>query len=69
MKNWLVRTGLAGSVVFAVCCFTPLLVWILAAAGLSAWVTGLDWVLLPLLAISFAILLIGLSRNRREAAQ
>ena len=38
----------------AVCCFTPLLVVILGAIGLSAFIPYLDFVLLP----AFAILLI-----------
>jgi len=68
-KNNLIRIGLPASIVFAVCCFTPALVWILAAAGLSSWAAGLDWVLLPLLAASLTMLLIGLYRQRRAAAK
>ena len=46
----LLRTGVVGSAVVAVCCFTPLLVVILAGIGLSAAIGWLDWVLLPMLA-------------------
>jgi len=46
----LLRTGLVGSAVVGVCCFTPLLVVILAGAGLSAAIGWLDWILLPALA-------------------
>jgi mercuric ion transport protein len=34
----LLKTGIAGSVVTALCCATPILVILLGAVGLSAWV-------------------------------
>ena len=49
-RAWL-RTGLWGAGITAICCFTPLLVWILAGVGLSAAIVWLDWVLFPLLAL------------------
>lgn len=51
----LLCAGGAGSVIAAVCCFTPLLVIALPAIGLAAWLAWLDYVLLPLLAIALAI--------------
>lgn len=42
--------GVIGTVITAVCCFTPLLVVGMAAVGLSALTGYLDWVLLPALA-------------------
>jgi mercuric ion transport protein len=45
----LLRTGIIGSVVAALCCFTPILVVALGAIGLSAWLGWLDYVLLPAL--------------------
>ena len=43
------RFGVIGVVIAALCCFTPILVIILAAVGLS-WAVGyLDYVLLPAL--------------------
>jgi len=51
MKRPLLMTGLLGSALAALCCFTPLLVVLLGALGLSAWVGGLDAVLLPALAL------------------
>jgi mercuric ion transport protein len=50
MNKKLFTTGLIGTTVTALCCFTPLLVVTLGALGLSAWVAGLDYVLFPLLA-------------------
>lgn len=51
----LLRGGLAGSVIAALCCFTPLLVAVLAGAGLSALVGWLDYALFPLLFASLGV--------------
>tara|TARA_R110002072_G_scaffold58955_9_gene149898 strand:+ start:346 stop:552 length:207 start_codon:yes stop_codon:yes gene_type:complete len=51
----LLRLGLVGTVVAAICCFTPALVVLLGAVGLSAWLGWLDIVLLPVLAIFLVI--------------
>ncbi len=48
-KN-LLRTGIVGSVLVALCCVTPVLVIALGALGLAAIVGWLDFVLFPLLA-------------------
>ena len=54
-NNQLLGTGIVGTVVAAICCFTPLLVVLLAAVGLSSWLGWLDYVLFPSLAIFVAI--------------
>ncbi len=64
----LLRTGVVGSVIAAICCFTPALVIILGAIGLSAWLAWLDYVLLPALAICLAILAYALVRRARKPA-
>ena len=51
----LLRLGILGSLITALCCFTPVLVLSLSAIGLSALVGGLDYVLLPLLLFFVAI--------------
>lgn len=51
----LLKVGLIGTVVVGLCCFTPLLVLLLGAVGLSVLVVPLDYVLLPALAIFAAI--------------
>ena len=43
----LLKTGSIGTVVAGICCFTPALVVLLGALGLSAWLAWLDYVLLP----------------------
>ncbi|MCC4118144.1 mercury resistance system transport protein MerF [Aromatoleum toluclasticum] len=60
----LLRTGITGSVVAAVCCATPLLVLLLGAVGLSAWVGWLDYVLIPAL-LGFGILTLYAWRRQR----
>lgn len=53
-KN-LLKLGIAGSIVTAICCFTPALVILLGVFGLSAWLGWLDSVLIPLLVVFLAI--------------
>ena len=51
----LLRRGLIGSVIAAICCFTPFLVVIVAGVGLSAVVGWLDYALFPLLFASLGV--------------
>lgn len=60
----LVKIGGIGSVVTALCCFTPVLVWLAAGLGVSAVLGYLDLVLLPLLGVFLLVLLVGLFRGR-----
>jgi len=61
----LLRTGIAGTVITAVCCVTPVLVVALGALGLSAWLGWLDLVLFPLLAVFVGLAALGVYRLRR----
>jgi len=61
----LLGIGLGGSALAAVCCFTPALVLLLGAIGLSAWLAWLDYVLLPALVLFLAITGHALLRRRR----
>ena len=63
----LVRAGVVGAVIAAVCCFTPILVIGLGAVGLSAWLGWLDYVLLPALFLSLGLIAYGLWRQRRSS--
>jgi len=49
MKSTLLKTGIIGSAIAALCCFTPVLVILFGAVGLAAWVGHLDAVLMPAL--------------------
>ncbi|MGI9422846.1 MAG: mercury resistance system transport protein MerF [Hyphomicrobiaceae bacterium] len=62
----LLSIGIVGTVVAAICCFTPLLVVLFGAVGLSAWVAGLDMILLPVLAIFIAITVFALWKRQRS---
>jgi mercuric ion transport protein len=64
----LLRLGLAGSLVAALCCFTPILVWALGALGLGALIAGLDAVLWPALVVFVGLTLYALIRKQRRTA-
>jgi len=61
----LLRVGVVGAVVAALCCFTPALVVLLGAVGLSAWVGWLDYVLFPALLIFVGITAYALFKRER----
>ncbi len=65
----LLGVGLVGALVTALCCFTPVLVVLLTAVGLSAVIGWLDTVLLPALAIFVALAVCALIRQRRANSQ
>lgn len=58
--------GIAGTVITALCCFTPLLVVGMAAVGLSALTGYLDWVLLPALGFFLALTAYALWAHRKS---
>lgn len=58
-----------GTVLVALCCFTPILVIVLTATGLAAFTPYLDWVLLPALAVLVIVTWISYTRYMREAGQ
>lgn len=63
----LLKTGVIGTVILALCCFTPILVVLLGVVGLSAVLGYLDYVLLPALGVFVAILLYALWRRQRNS--
>lgn len=64
----LLTTGIVGTVVAALCCFTPVLVVLLTGVGLAAAIGYLDLVLLPALAIFVGITLYALWRRKRNTS-
>lgn len=62
--NRLLKKGIVGATVMALCCFTPILVILLSAVGLSAIIGYLDFVLLPALGIFILITLYALLKRR-----
>ena len=57
--------GAVGSVIAALCCFTPALVILFGVLGLSAYVGVLDLMLLPVLAGFLALTFAAAIRVRR----
>ena len=61
--------GIGGTVVAALCCFTPILVALLGAVGLSAALGWLDYVLFPALAFFIGLTIYAVHRRRKRQAQ
>ena len=61
----LLRTGIIGTVVVLICCFTPVLVVLLGVVGLSAAVGWLDYVLFPALAVFVVITIYAMMKVRK----
>ena len=61
IMNNMSKVGLVGTLVTAVCCFTPALVVVLSLVGLSALTGYLDMVLLPLLVLFVVLWIYGVS--------
>ena len=61
----LLKAGITGSIVTAICCFTPFLVFVFGLAGLSSVVADLDVVLFPLLAIFLGITIFALWKRSK----
>lgn len=60
---------IAGTVLAALCCATPILVITLGAIGLSAFTPYLDYVLMPALIILIIIAWISYTRYKKSCAQ
>lgn len=67
MRPRLFAAGTTGAVVTAICCFTPALVVLLGAVGLSAWLGWLDYVLLPLLGVFVLVAGYAVVAKRKDA--
>lgn len=67
----LLGIGIGGTVIAAICCFTPALVILLGALGLSALLAFADFVLLPALvmfaALTVVVALRLISRRPQDA--
>lgn len=62
----LFRSCTCSACVAAVCCFTPLLVVLLPALGLGAWLAWADYVLWSLLVVSLGAMAFAGWRIRRQ---
>ena len=68
MRPRLLAFATTGSVVTAICCFTPVLVVLLGAVGLSTWLGWLDGVLLPLLGVFIVVTVYAAIAPKRSAS-
>ena len=60
----LLTTGIIGTVIVALCCFTPVLVVLFGFVGLSASLGWLDYVLFPALAFFIGLTIYAVWRLR-----
>lgn len=65
----LLGIGIIGTIVAALCCFTPVLVILLGTVGLSAATGYLDYVLFPALGFFVLLTLFAVWRRRRRERQ
>ncbi|HAS24741.1 MAG TPA: mercury resistance system transport protein MerF [Vibrio sp.] len=61
------RIGIVGTVIAAICCFTPILIILLGTLGLSALAIYLDAVLLPVLGAFVFLTIFALWRKYKHA--
>ncbi len=64
-KNRLLKVGIIGTIVAALCCFTPVLVVLLGALGLASLVAYLDIFLIPTLMIFAGMTFCGLVKMKK----
>ena len=62
----LLKIGIAGTVIAALCCFTPVLAILLGAVGLSAVLGVLDFVLIPVLIIFVGMTIYALWKRKNQ---
>ena len=62
----LLQTGLGGTVITALCCFTPLLVYVFGFLGISGLIFYLDFILLPALGLFILLTALAFWRQRNR---
>ena len=62
------RAGIIGSVIVALCCFTPILVVAFGFLGVSAWLGWADYVLFPALAFFLGLTAYAYYRTKGKSA-
>ena len=68
MNRKRLTTGLIGTGVSLLCCFTPILVIVLGVLGLSAVAGWIPYVVMPLLAVFIGLTIYALvERNKKSA--
>ena len=65
LKNsTLLKLGIGGTIITALCCFTPILVILFSVVGLGALTGYLDYVLIPSVIIFIGITIYALQKRR-----
>lgn len=65
----LFRLGMIGSVVTAICCFTPIIVVLFGLLGLAGFLTFVDFVLFPVLALFVGITVYAYVREHNKGSR
>jgi mercuric ion transport protein len=67
-RKALLRVGVAGTLLAAICCATPALAVLFGALGLSAWLAWSDYIALPMLLVFLGISAYALIRRRQASS-
>lgn len=67
LKDRLLATGVVGTIVLALCCFTPILFVLLGVVGLGSLLGYADYVLLPGLVAFVALTIYAVWRRSRRS--
>lgn len=67
-ESRLLKLGIGGSLIVALCCFTPILPILFGIVGLGALTGYLDYALLPALVIFIGITIYAMQKQRRAEA-
>jgi len=62
------KLGAIGAIVAAICCFTPALVAVLAAVGLSSVIGFLDIIFFPALILCLVLMFIGYRKLKKKGS-
>lgn len=64
----LLQVGVIGTIIAALCCFTPVLVVLFGALGLASLIGVVDYIVLPALAIFIAITVYALWKRQTASS-
>ncbi|MDX8383663.1 MAG: mercury resistance system transport protein MerF [Ghiorsea sp.] len=65
-KSTLLKSGIIGAGIAALCCFTPILVIIFGVVGMAAWVGYLDYILMPVLLFFLLLTIFAVKKKDKE---
>ncbi|NBC27810.1 MAG: mercury resistance system transport protein MerF [Bacteroidetes bacterium] len=65
-RNKYTKAGFWTTLIAGICCFTPLLVWGFAFAGLAAFTAYIDYVILPIFFIGLSMVAFGYRKDKKS---